>query len=235
MEEYNTHIYSEGDPEFGTWKDDWRLGGSAFRLLEKHLLHRTFERTISIEDYDTCDLCYERFDDEDPVHPKKAYYCPTEHCWICEACFQDFKEHFHWTADEVQEDLQFDPLSRLTMAFRSIVDSDPRPIIVCSCQHIVYYMNEAATCYFSNNIVIGAWWGSAYQNKEAVWNEIKLRFDYLLQHADICKLPEIHSGNERIDMTALRNNRGELIGYFLITMPSNSDSPFLPPMPGAIL
>ena len=86
----------------GTWRDDWRVMGQEGYLLGKRLQHRRFNRALCIEDYDQCEFCWDAFD-KDPKNPAMAYFEPEQHLWICEKCYKDFLEHFHWTVEEVGE------------------------------------------------------------------------------------------------------------------------------------
>ncbi len=85
----------------GTWRDDWRIMGQEGYLLNCHLQYRTYSRDLCRADFLQCEFCWDKFD-EDANHPKKAYYEPKGQYWICEKCFNDFKEHFHWTVEEVE-------------------------------------------------------------------------------------------------------------------------------------
>ena len=211
--EYNTHIYKEGDPLYGTWEDDWRLL-STFPEKNLHFLRRVFDRTICIEDYDQCEFCYAIFD-EDEENPKTAYYCPQERYWVCETCFNDFKDHLNWTAEALKEDMPVDPLSRLTTGFRTIVDTDSRAIIVCDCQHVVRYMNDAAKGYFSGSTILNHFWGLAFKNHE-IWLEVKKLFYEVFHNPKKDSVATIMVSNLTIEMVVLRNHYGEMMGYGLI-------------------
>ena len=211
--EYNTHIYNEGDPLYGTWEDDWRLLSTS---PEKnlHFLHRVFDRTISIEDYDRCEYCHDTFD-EDESQPKTAYYCPEMHYWVCEKCFNDFKDHLGWTKEELSEKMPLDPLSRLTTGFRTIVDTDSRAIIACDCQHQVLYMNEAAKGYFSGSTILNHFWGLAFKNHE-IWLEVKKMFYEIYHNTKKNNVAIIEVSDITIEMVVMRNQYGEMMGYGLI-------------------
>jgi Fe-S-cluster formation regulator IscX/YfhJ len=83
----------------GTWREDWRIMGQEGYLLNKQLQYRKFSRAICFEDFTQCEFCWDTFDD-DPENPKNAYYEPISRVWICEKCYRDFLEHFHWTVIE---------------------------------------------------------------------------------------------------------------------------------------
>ena len=210
--ENNTHIYSEGDPLYGTWEDDWRLLSTRPKK-HLHYLHRVFDRTISFEDFDSCEYCYDQFD-EDESHPKTAYYCREEHYWVCEKCYNDFKDHLGWTKEELSEEMLLDPISRLTTGFRTIVDSDPRTIIVCDCQHQVRYMNKSAREFFSGSAILNHFWGLAFKQIE-IWLAVKQRFYEMFYSLEKDNAPFIEVKDLSIEMIAIRNGYGELMGYCL--------------------
>ena len=84
-----------------TWRDDWRIQGQEGYLLDKYLQHRRFDRKLCVADFDQCDFCWDCFD-EDRENPLFAYFEPEKKVWICEKCFNDFKEFFRWTVEEVK-------------------------------------------------------------------------------------------------------------------------------------
>ena len=86
----------------GTWRDDWRIMGQEGYLLDKELLYIQFDRSICIEDYDQCEFCWKCFD-EDKDQIQYAYFEPIGKKWICQDCFNDFKEYFHWTVHSETE------------------------------------------------------------------------------------------------------------------------------------
>ena len=86
----------------GTWREDWRIMGQEGYLLNKHLEHRLFQRSLCVEDFDQCEFCWAVFDKNKEL-PLKAYYAPDIKVWICEECFNDFKEHFNWSVSEIEE------------------------------------------------------------------------------------------------------------------------------------
>ncbi|MCR5808105.1 MAG: hypothetical protein K6G56_00930 [Clostridiales bacterium] len=226
---------------------EWRLTAWEACQIGNCMQHRVFDRTIVIEDFDKCSLCYERFD-TDEKHPQKAYYCPDNHRWVCEKCFNDFKDLFDWTSEELYEEPKLDPLSRLTASFGRIVDTDPRPIVVCDCQHTVRYINKMADKVLSGSEIIGRWsiltfeehgerrrlseafdlWesdtekrGEAYKvfghlYQTPLWLEMQKLFKTFLSDPNERRSLVSEAAGKTIEMTALRNHRGELMGYYLV-------------------
>ena len=85
--------------DIGTWRDDWRLMGQEGYLMDKVLVHRIFDRSLCVLDFDQCDFCHKVFD-KNPDHPLPAYFQPDQKLWICEECYEDFKDHFHWIVED---------------------------------------------------------------------------------------------------------------------------------------
>ena len=78
---------------------DWRRRGQEDYLLGKTLLHRTYRQYPANPswDHDHCEFCWAKFmvgDDPDVLHV--GYCTEDEYHWICETCFEDFKEEFRW-------------------------------------------------------------------------------------------------------------------------------------------
>ena len=85
----------------GTWRDDRRIMGQEGYLKNKRLQHRKFNRLLYFEDFGQCGFCYDDFR-ENTSGPPMAYYEPITKHWICECCYNDFKDHFEWNVEEVK-------------------------------------------------------------------------------------------------------------------------------------
>jgi len=73
-------------------KNDWRLMGQERFLMEKQLLHKRWSRPEPRWDHDHCEFCGDKID-----YLTGLAYCTTDqYHWICEECFNDFKEMFQW-------------------------------------------------------------------------------------------------------------------------------------------
>jgi hypothetical protein len=74
-------------------KNDWRLTNQMDFLYEKPLIHVHFQKDSDTWDHEHCEFCMETINDN-----TKMSYCTLDHYhWICEDCFNDFKEMFKWT------------------------------------------------------------------------------------------------------------------------------------------
>ncbi len=73
-------------------KDDWRLTNQINYLKKVKLQHKKYVIGNSNSDHDHCEFCWEKFEDG-----KDEGYCTLDYYhWICEGCFEDFKDMFEW-------------------------------------------------------------------------------------------------------------------------------------------
>ena len=78
---------------------DWRL----FREQDKYLLRatlakRTYEPRNPSNDHDHCEFCMAKFG-KGNNELKEGYSTEAGSIWICNQCYDDFKERFEWTAN----------------------------------------------------------------------------------------------------------------------------------------
>mgnify|MGYP002731887316 CR=1 FL=1 len=75
---------------------DWRL----FRCQDKYLMGATlikqaYKPSSESNDHDHCEFCMDKFgSDSENLH--FGYCTEDEKIWICDNCFNDFKNRFHW-------------------------------------------------------------------------------------------------------------------------------------------
>jgi hypothetical protein len=82
---------------------DWRIMGQDKFLQNVTLIHREYRRPRMNPnwDHDHCEFCSARFMVEDyPDVLHRGYATENDYHWICENCFNDFKESFNWTVIE---------------------------------------------------------------------------------------------------------------------------------------
>ena len=80
--------------------NDWRLTNQIDYLYGKKLTFARFEPKPA-SDHEHCDFCWAKFGNgNEMLH--SGYYTTTTTgvCWICEDCFNDFKDQFNWTVEE---------------------------------------------------------------------------------------------------------------------------------------
>jgi hypothetical protein len=77
--------------------DDWRLTSQEKYLKGVTLQWRRYTRWSETWDHDHCASCWDKFMDSDAfdvVH--EGYATEDSRHWICETCFEDFKDMFEW-------------------------------------------------------------------------------------------------------------------------------------------
>jgi len=91
--------------------DDWRLQGQDRYLQGVTLVRRPYRRYSKNPnwDHDHCEFCGAKFmlgDLPDVLH--EGYATIDDYHWICETCFEDFRERFAWqvvSSSEGREDV----------------------------------------------------------------------------------------------------------------------------------
>ena len=82
--------------------DDWRLNGQEQFLLGVKLIKKRFI-SCGYHDHEHCDFCWDKISEE-KEDLNFGYCMEDEHHWVCETCFNDFKDRFKWTIiDETAE------------------------------------------------------------------------------------------------------------------------------------
>ena len=71
--------------------NDWRLTNQKNYLYNKTLRRKLYDQTIETWDHDHCVFCWTRIDAKSP-----SAYTDEEGHWICEECYEEFKEMFEW-------------------------------------------------------------------------------------------------------------------------------------------
>jgi hypothetical protein len=82
--------------------DDWRIMGQPGYLFQKRLYKRSFIPNFDDKhpDHAHCEFCNDYFCANDKQYLHEGYYEPINHCWICETCYNDFKELFQWIIED---------------------------------------------------------------------------------------------------------------------------------------
>ncbi|MCC8042454.1 MAG: hypothetical protein LIO69_02890 [Oscillospiraceae bacterium] len=75
---------------------DWRLNGQHKYLNNIKLKHIEFQNKSVASDHEHCEFCMDKFGSEKGML-KKGYCTENEYHWICEKCYNDFKDYFNWT------------------------------------------------------------------------------------------------------------------------------------------
>lgn len=77
-------------------KDDWRRQGQEKYLLGVNLEMRSYVPYRADWNHDHCEFCGSTFS-ENSEDLNKGYTTQDYYRWICEPCFQDFRDEFKWT------------------------------------------------------------------------------------------------------------------------------------------
>ncbi|MBQ9985380.1 MAG: hypothetical protein IJP38_03625 [Oscillospiraceae bacterium] len=74
--------------------EDWRLTDQEDYLKRRTLLHTHYIQPSPNWDHDHCVFCWGKIDEK--TH--SSYVVEDDaRFWICEECYEDFKEMFEWT------------------------------------------------------------------------------------------------------------------------------------------
>jgi len=75
---------------------DWRLQGQEKFLKGVALTKQTYRKYRESWEHDHCEFCWAKFS-ESREDPNVGYATTDRYHWICENCYQDFKNMFQWT------------------------------------------------------------------------------------------------------------------------------------------
>jgi len=74
---------------------DWRLQGQERYLRGVTLARRTYKQYREGWEHDHCEFCWTKFS-EKGENLNVGYVTTDYYHWICENCYQDFKDMFQW-------------------------------------------------------------------------------------------------------------------------------------------
>ncbi|NRD79862.1 hypothetical protein HPT25_27755 [Bacillus sp. BRMEA1] len=78
--------------------DDWRLQGQEKYLLGKTFYWREYNQYSDNWKHDHCAFCLDKFSEgSGPEDLHEGYTTEDNYHWVCNQCFEDFREKFHWT------------------------------------------------------------------------------------------------------------------------------------------
>jgi len=78
--------------------DDWRLTDQEDFLKDVSLKHTIWKLKDAEWDHDHCEFCFAKFS-EKKADLHQGYCTLDEYHWICDECFEDFKDMFEWKVD----------------------------------------------------------------------------------------------------------------------------------------
>ena len=73
--------------------EDWRLNNQEKYLCNKTLIKMCFIPIDEMNDHTHCAFCWDKFS-ENKDDLTQGYCTTDQNYWICEECFNDFKEMF---------------------------------------------------------------------------------------------------------------------------------------------
>lgn len=101
----------------------------------------------------------------------------------------------------------------LNSFFKSVIDADKSPVVICDLEHTVVYMNSASIARYHTDIT-----GKSIKScHNAESNEkIDRVVNWFIENKENNIVFTYHSDKENKDvyMVALRDDNGELIGYY---------------------
>ena len=74
--------------------EDWRLNGQERYLFKVKLKKQKF-KSCGWHDHEHCDFCWDKFS-ESKDDLNFGFCTEDEHHWVCETCYNDFKDLFQW-------------------------------------------------------------------------------------------------------------------------------------------
>jgi hypothetical protein len=80
-------------------ESDWRLAGQEKYLFGKTLFRRPWSSPPSNPawDHDHCAFCWRKFLAASGLDEcREGYTTADGYYWVCDECFQDFRERFQW-------------------------------------------------------------------------------------------------------------------------------------------
>lgn len=76
--------------------NDWRLQGQEKYLFGKTMIHKKYADKTTTTDHAHCEFCSDKFSVNIPDCLKEGYTTTNDYHWVCENCFNDFKNDFKW-------------------------------------------------------------------------------------------------------------------------------------------
>lgn len=97
--------------------------------------------------------------------------------------------------------------------FKSVIDSDAAPIVICDLEHTVRYMNPASVARYRTDIT-GKSIMSCHNDASNVKIERVVAWFAENKNNNIVYTSRNEKENKDVYMVALRDDTGELIGYY---------------------
>lgn len=77
--------------------NDWRLNSQEKYLKGVTLYRKAYVRYSETWEHDHCEFCWDKFmEGSEPDVLHDGYATDDNYRWICQTCFDDFKDLFDW-------------------------------------------------------------------------------------------------------------------------------------------
>jgi len=105
----------------------------------------------------------------------------------------------------------------ISIFLKSVIDTDSAPVVICDLEHIIVYMNPSAVSHYEK------WGGDKLMGKSlldchnsASVEKINRVVDWFKMDKNNNRIFTFHNKKENKDvyMIALRDEKGDLIGYY---------------------
>ncbi len=103
--------------------------------------------------------------------------------------------------------------NKLFSLFKSIIDSDSAPVVICDTEHTVVYMNPASVSRYKTDLTGKSIMLCHNEDSCRKINEVISRFTESSEH-NIVYTSRNDKENKDVYMVALRDGDGKLIGYY---------------------
>jgi hypothetical protein len=80
-------------------ESDWRLNSQEDYLQGKKLRLTKFVMKDPRWDHEHCEFCWGKFMENTPGTMQSGYV-DEDNNWICQTCFEDFRERFEWQLEK---------------------------------------------------------------------------------------------------------------------------------------
>ena len=84
-------------------EDDWRLQSQEKYLKGVAIWWKKYTRYSERWDHDHCSFCWAEFSEDEAGALREGYTSEGDYHWICEQCFEDFKDLFDWELMRTKE------------------------------------------------------------------------------------------------------------------------------------
>ncbi|MBO4543121.1 MAG: hypothetical protein J5725_08085 [Bacteroidales bacterium] len=82
-------------------EDDWRRQGQDEYLKGIKLYYKKYKAYSEEWDHDHCEFCGEKFSEKGDTL-KAGYTTENNYYWICDQCYNDFKDEFEWEIGNIE-------------------------------------------------------------------------------------------------------------------------------------